>query len=436
MRSAERSPAARRAAELLGQQELKKAMDACTEALAADPADADVEHVLAQAYRESGNPTMAVMILQHVLAQRPDDPEVHASLGRSHRLIGEHPEAEAALRRALDLDPSSAHAREELVELYVAMERPDSALEQAEVAVRRHPDRGGAHFAMAAALRAAGRDDEARMHFGEAIARDRSCARIHLGMAELYRKLGDPRAAERTLEAGVFFQPHDPELTHMVAAAGHEATQRRASDEYLVRHFDQFAETFDTRLNELGYDTPEKLAERLRLRLAGREGTLAILDAGCGTGLLAPLVRDMARTLVGVDISPGMLERARERGLYDELHAEELVEFLGRRPGAYDVVVAADVLIYFGDIAELVARMAAALKPGGVIAVSAEKHEGAGHEFRASGRWAHSEAELRSAADAAGLRLDIEDDVLRLEFGAPIAGLLAVGGRSEGPAAA
>jgi predicted TPR repeat methyltransferase len=248
-------------------------------------------------------------------------------------------------------------------------------------------------------------------------------------VAELHRRIRDPDGAARALEAGVYFQPHDPELRHMLAAARHDATRRRASDEYLVRHFDEFAEAFDTRLHELEYHAPEKLVERLRPHLAGREGTVDILDAGCGTGLLAPLVRDVTRRLVGVDISPKMLDRARERDLYDELHAEELGEFLGRRRGAYDVVVAADVFIYFGDVTELVARMAAALKPDGMIAFSAERHDGQGHELRVSGRWAHSEAELRSAADAAGVRLDIDHDVLRLEYGAPVDGLFAVGRR-------
>jgi len=424
-----RSPAAQRCAELLWQQEFQKATDACTEALAADPADVDVQHVLAQTYRESGNPAMAVMVLQQVLLQRPEDPEVHASLGRAHRLIGEHEEARAALQRALELDPDSAHAREELVELYVSMERPGPALEQAEVAVRRHPGRGGAHLALASALRAAGRGEEARAEFREAVARDETCARIHLGVAELHHRLRDPGGAERALEAGIFFQPDDPELTHLLAAAHHDPTRPRASDEYLVRHFDKFADTFDTRLHDLGY-TPGKLVERLRGRLRGREGTVDMLDAGCGTGLLAPLVRDLARTLSGVDISPRMVERARERGLYDDLHTGELVEFLGRRQGAYDVIVAADVFIYFGDITEVVARMATALKPGGIIAVSAERHEGDGRELRESGRWAHSEAELHAAAGAAGLQLEIDSDDLRLELGTPLQGLFAVGGRA------
>ena len=53
---------------------------------------------------------------------------------------------------------------------------------------------------------------------------------------------------------------------------------------------------------------------------------LEVLDAGCGTGLAAPLLGPYARRLVGVDLSGAMLEQARALPQYDEL-VEELTKF-------------------------------------------------------------------------------------------------------------
>src|SRR4051794_15984335 len=105
-----------RAAELLQQGRFSKALDACRAVLAAHPGDLDAEHLLARVLCESGRPAFAVMTLQHVVAQRPNDPAFGFSLGRAQRMAGELDAAEESLRRVLELDPDRVYARFELAE--------------------------------------------------------------------------------------------------------------------------------------------------------------------------------------------------------------------------------------------------------------------------------------------------------------------------------
>jgi predicted TPR repeat methyltransferase len=101
---------------------------------------------------------------------------------------------------------------------------------------------------------------------------------------------------------------------HMLAALkGH--TTAAAPTGYVVGLFDGCAAYFDRHLvDELGYQVPQGL-HRAVSQLVGpdRQG-LDVMDLGCGTGLCGPLFRDMAGTLVGVDLSPGMLAVASQLG--------------------------------------------------------------------------------------------------------------------------
>jgi predicted TPR repeat methyltransferase len=125
------------------------------------------------------------------------------------------------------------------------------------------------------------------------------------------------------------FEPGNPIPQHMVAA-GSRAVPERAADQYVADLFDGFAESFESTLLSLGYQTPQVLSALIQAELGDDTTPLRILDAGCGTGLAAPLLKPLASQLVGVDLSPKMIDKARERSLYDELVVAELCAFMGR----------------------------------------------------------------------------------------------------------
>ena len=115
-----------------------------------------------------------------------------------------------------------------------------------------------------------------------------------------------------------------------------------------------------------------------RTRTSDALESLDVLDAGCGTGLCGPLVAPYARRLVGVDLSEGMLARARARNVYDELVRRELTAYLHDCTGAFDVIVSADTLVYFGPLEEVLAAAGNALRAGGVLIFTVEELPAAG----------------------------------------------------------
>lgn len=139
--------------------------------------------------------------------------------------------------------------------------------------------------------------------------------------------------------------------------------------------FDGYADTFDDHLRHgLRYDVPRRLRLAVdSVRESRGTGPVAwsVADLGCGTGLSGREFRDLAARLVGIDLSSRMIERARELGIYDELHVGGLVACLND-PQAFDLLVAADVLVYLGDLRPVFAAASRSLRDGGLFAFTTE----------------------------------------------------------------
>jgi predicted TPR repeat methyltransferase len=257
-----------------------------------------------------------------------------------------------------------------------------------------------------------------------------------------YRRLGYGLfAAGRMDEALDVYQkwlermPDSAEARHYIAAWTGEGVPKRASDEFVRQVFDRFADSFDDVLRgNLGYRAPELLADAIGDVCGPPAGSLDVLDAGCGTGLCAPTLRPYARRLVGVDLSAQMLTRADGRGGYDELVCADLVRHLAEHDATYDLIVSADTLVYFGELAEALGAAATSLRPGGMIAFTLERAEQAeapdGFRLNAHGRYSQTEPYVRAALAEAGLEtIRLHRAHLRTERGKPVEGLVVVAAR-------
>jgi predicted TPR repeat methyltransferase len=217
--------------------------------------------------------------------------------------------------------------------------------------------------------------------------------------------------------------PDDAIAMHCTAASRGDNPDR-ASDAYVAGMFDQFASSFDEQLVAVGYQGPVLVAEALRKVSPKRAATG--LDAGCGTGLCAPLLRPLADRLVGVDLSNNMLQLASERGGYDELVEQELTSYLQTHPNAFDWIVSADTCIYFGKLATLLQAAAQALRPGGYLVVTVERATtSAPFELLPHGRYCHSPVYVTATLAEAGFEepsLDVHP--IRTENSTPIMALI------------
>jgi hypothetical protein len=103
------------------------------------------------------------------------------------------------------------------------------------------------------------------------------------------------------------------------------------------------------------------------------------------------------------------------------------------RPGLrYDIVLAADVLIYLGALEPVMAAVAPALAFGGLFAFSLQKLDGGDFRLGADHRFSHAPAYVAGCAAAAGLSvLRLDEAVIREEAGRPVVGLIVVLGRED-----
>ena len=209
---------------------------------------------------------------------------------------------------------------------------------------------------------------------------------------------------------------------------GERTRRARLPQAYVARLFDDYAPRFDAHLTEnLGYRAPALIADALDATAPGRRFAQA-LDLGCGTGLMGEALRSRVDHLTGVDLSPAMIAKARERGVYDGLVVGDAAALLTcEPPGVFDLIVAADLLVYIGDLKPLFAAVATALAADGLFAFSVELFEGDGFKLEPTMRFAHARPYVETTAREAGLRpVLVQSASTRREAGAEVPGLICV----------
>lgn len=201
---------------------------------------------------------------------------------------------------------------------------------------------------------------------------------------------------------------------------------------YVTALFDQYAPRFEQSLvGDLGYRGPELLVKAVlavRPEASFRHG----LDLGCGTGLAGRAFAGMVGTLDGVDLSPAMVAKARATGCYAMVEAGDMVAALRARADAsLDFVLAADAAVYLSDLRPLLREAARVLTVDGLVAFTAETHDGDGTILGAGLRYAHAELYVRAALSEAGLSLaHLDHSSARNEDGVAVPGLVVVASRS------
>jgi len=201
---------------------------------------------------------------------------------------------------------------------------------------------------------------------------------------------------------------------------------------YVQSLFDQYAPRFDQALlHHLDYRGPDLLFKAvLAVRAAARKPALfaRAIDLGCGTGLAATAFASQVGEFTGIDLSPGMIERARATGLYAKLEVADMLEGLRNRPDASaDLVLAGDAMVYVSDVTQVVSEASRVLVPGGLLAFTVETHAGDDVVIGHGLRYAHGAEYLRRAIAAAGLvAAHLEAASPRNEDNTPVPGLVVV----------
>jgi len=249
--------------------------------------------------------------------------------------------------------------------------------------------------------RAQGLEDKALVAYQTATRHSPDDAAGYLNLGIAHHNRGQLPEAITAYKKAIALSPEDGAARHLLNAVSGEVSESAPPD-YIEELFDHYAEQYDVHLTEkLRYRSPQAMSALVAEVTRSRRFTRG-LDLGCGTGLSGAAFADTASTLDGVDLSTNMLSAARTRGVYDTLHRGSLLDYLRDDGPQYDLFIAADVLVYIGDLRPLLAAMVTRAVPGAVVVFSTERAEGDGYLLRESGRYAHSRDHIRAAAAAAG----------------------------------
>ena len=268
---------------------------------------------------------------------------------------------------------------------------------------------------------------EAEAVWRDAVALAPQRSELRYGLAEVLRHRGS-HAAAKALYRDILTQlPQHPGARFHLAALEDDAPPPAMPPALVQSFFDGYARVYDRHLRErLDYRGPERLRALLDQVCRPPTRAWSVLDLGCGTGLSGRAFRDIARSLVGVDLSAEMIARARGRALYDRLVVGDMVEALWREGTDLDLTVAVFISDYIGDLRPLFEAVAANLRTGGRFALTVQEGDGAAdYVLRPNGRYFHGPDYVERIAPTTGLRVERRStEVTREQDGQALESLL------------
>ena len=346
------------------------------------------------------------------------------NLGVSCVHLGRFERADVCLRQALEADDSQTDAWKAWGVTQMALGDWAQALHCHDKAHALGAD--GADFCLrwGQCLAHQGRLPQALLAFEQALRHAPDLAEAWSQMAHVQRDMGQTAQAitgyQRALQLGA-----DPELhRYYLAALSPQQPMVNAPAAYVEKLFDQYADDFEAHLvGQLGYQGHSVLLQHLPTDTAARFER--VWDLGCGTGLCGSLIHPRADHLVGVDLSSAMVAKARALGVYNSLHALELVDFLKQGAEKADLVLAADVFIYVGRLEAVFEALSPRVRPGGWLAFTVEEADpGMAVQLHPSLRYAHALPYLQALAAQHGWHwARVHHAPLRLDQAQPLMGV-------------
>jgi predicted TPR repeat methyltransferase len=385
---------------------------------------------LGNALRDLGNPDEAEACYRRALSIKQDHPEANNNLGMMLSERGQHDQALACYRKALAVSPGFVDALNNSAVAVRRTGQTDEAIALWKKAISLRPNSVEAHVYLADTLADLGMIEEARRHALSADALDippRPKIRYALGIA--LGRCGIREPAIVRLRQCADDDPQDQYGARLALAALDEGkAPERASDAFIDRLYAIGADRWDNAAGPYPYRGAQLVADKVS------GDRLDVLDAGCGTGLVGTLVRDRSRSLVGVDLSALMLERAKSKNVYDELHQGDLISFMLQRPQTCDVVTCAATLIHFGDLGPAFMAARSTLRTGGAFVFTVFPNErdadfsvAALDGFGQGGCFVHGRGYIAAAAQANGFSVQtIESAVHEYKNALPVTGLVVV----------
>ena len=343
--------------------------------------------------KELGNFKKAAECFNHVLEINPENIYGHYNLGLVYKKLYKNQKAVLCFLKVVQINPKHYSAYNNLGIVFKDMGDLNKAKECYEKALKINPNHLNSYY----------------------------------NLGNTLFSLRDFKKAQNVYETALKLNPNDKYLSHMISSLSGK-NQKNAPQEYIVNVFDNFANKFDDFLTKnLKYKVPEKLLKLLEKNPHVKKKFKSVVDIGCGTGLSGSIFRNISINLIGVDVSKKMLDKAKNKKIYDYLIQDEAVSYLNKTTKNFDLFISTDVFIYVGDLEEIFSIISLKSNPGAIFCFSVEKNTNEDFKLLKSARYSHSKKYIKHLADKYNFFINnCEETEIRFELNSSLLGYIFV----------
>jgi len=361
------------------------------QALGKQPDFYDAMYNLALCYKAQDKIIDATASLNSILSIKPGHLPAHFLLARMLLAKGENDNAYQRFVMIADVTDNDKDILLEIISLLLESDRYLEAENFCNIALTKTPNNFQLLYNLAVIAERKHDLHAAKHYYQQALEVNPESFEALNNLGVIYLETQQIETAKFYLSKAAKLQPENKPLQHTLGAISGDQSIQQASHEYIASLFDQYADNFEDHLTiSLEYQVPPLLKQLLQEKVKPANDSLDILDIGCGTGLATEKIKPWAKSLTGVDLSQKMLSIANSKMLFDTTHAGDNLEFLEAHPNQFDLVIAADVFVYTGNLQPLFNSIHRALRNGGWFCFSTELSDGEAYMLSQSGRFHHS----------------------------------------------
>jgi predicted TPR repeat methyltransferase len=410
------------------QDDLSNAIACYQRALALQPDFLDVLYNLGLAHSKAQDPDAAIATYGKLLQQAPLHAAANFQLATLLLLKGD---LEQALPHFLLIDEQHPHHFEtqtNLATLYLKSGRLNEAKRHYQKAVEIIPDDTQSLFNLGVINMQQGNVDNAIQNYQRALKINPDLFDTQNNIAVAFLAKNHLNFALQHFREALRLQPDNQAIQYIVTTLAQDQRLLSSPPDYITNLFDAYADHYELHLLQgLDYRVPELLFAAVSKVINKARQVLDILDLGCGTGLAGVPFAPLATSLTGIDLAEKMLEVAAEKNIYSQLLKSDMATYLNEQHQAFDLIIAADALVYIGDLTILFRGVANALRPGGWFAFNTEITDQDDFTMNQSGRFSHQKNYIDALATQNNLKVvNYQKTVTRQQNNQPVYGHLYV----------
>ena len=400
-----------------------QAIKSCQQAINYFPDSIKTYSNLAAALFNKCDYSQSTEYYKKVILLEPDNIPAHKFLCLSLLRDKEFKQALEIVQKMLDIDFNNAESYNYLCEAYLGLNEIDNAENACKKSLEIVPSNITAYINMGNIFQQRFQYKTSIIWYKKALEIEPDNANLHYNLGISYFRLNNNDNAATSFHKAMEINPDLSASKHMLAIVEGK-NLARVDAIYLTDLFDEYAHRYNKHQQDLKYHVPEYINDTIRdLYYSNHLNCkLDILDLGCGTGLCAPYLADITKSITGVDLSPDMIKQAKKLSLYNELIVGDMNEYMNSRPDMFDIAIAADVFIYMGDLNQEFHAAKVTLKDNALLIFNIQLNDDiASYELTDTGRYNHADSYISSLIDTYGfIHITSNNVISRYDLGIPV----------------